>query len=66
MRIRVTVDAERCTGHGRCYTLAPEVFEPDDAGYCHIPREELDESLAGQARTGADNCPEDAITVEER
>ena len=27
---RVTVDADRCTGHGRCYTLAPDVFDADE------------------------------------
>jgi ferredoxin len=27
---RVSVDSEKCVGHGRCYVLAPEVFEEDD------------------------------------
>jgi ferredoxin len=27
---RVSVDADRCTGHGRCYTLAPDVFDADE------------------------------------
>ena len=30
---RVAVDADRCVGHGRCYTLAPEVFDSDERGY---------------------------------
>ncbi len=29
------VDTERCEGHGRCYALAPELFEPDDIGNGH-------------------------------
>ena len=31
---RVSVDAELCTGHGRCYTLAPDVFDADEVGHC--------------------------------
>ena len=30
--MKVHVDEERCEGHGRCYALAPAVFEPDDLG----------------------------------
>ena len=30
--MKVHVDEERCEGHGRCYALAPAVFEPDDVG----------------------------------
>ncbi len=30
---RVEIDTDRCSGHGRCYTLAPQVFAPDDEGY---------------------------------
>ncbi len=29
----VEIDTDRCSGHGRCYALAPEVFAPDDEGY---------------------------------
>ncbi len=31
--MRVVIDEERCTGHGRCYATAPEVFAADDDGY---------------------------------
>jgi ferredoxin len=63
--MKVMVDGPLCTGHGRCYSLAPDVFEPDEEGYnaqrdTHIDvpadREEL-------ARQGAHACPEGAITV---
>ena len=30
--MKVHVDQAKCQGHGRCYALAPEVFEPDDIG----------------------------------
>ncbi len=61
--VRIIVDSERCTGHGRCYTIAPEVYEPDDDGYCqHLPGPAPPE-LRDRAVLGAANCPEDAITV---
>ncbi len=61
--MRISVDRSICTGHGRCYALAPGVFEPDDDGYCVVPRPEIDPTLEEQARIGAGNCPEDAITI---
>ena len=30
--MKVRVDDTLCQGHGRCYALAPELFEPDDIG----------------------------------
>ncbi len=63
--MKVSVDRELCTGHGRCYTVAPTVFEPDDDGYCLIPREDVPPELEADARRGAANCPEDAIAVSE-
>ncbi len=63
--MRIRVDLGRCVGHGRCYVLAPEVFEEDERGYCVIPRAELPAELEAQARLGEGNCPEHAITVED-
>ena len=30
--MRVVVDGVKCQGHGRCYDLAPDMFEPDERG----------------------------------
>ena len=38
---RVAVDSDRCTGHGRCYTLAPDVFDADEVGHCLVLVDEL-------------------------
>ncbi len=57
------MDRSRCTGHGRCYVLSPEVFEPDDDGYCTTELTEVPADLLEQAQRGSANCPEDAITV---
>jgi ferredoxin len=63
--VKVRVDKETCVGHGRCYEVAPEVFGEDERGHCLIVREEVPKELAEQARYGADNCPEKAISIEE-
>jgi ferredoxin len=62
---RVRVDDAICTGHGRCYALAPEVFDADGAGHCRVVTPELPASLHAKALTAAANCPESAIVVEE-
>lgn len=74
--LRVEIDTDRCSGHGRCYALAPQVFEPDDEGYGRlIPPAASDGTTAGGAaglvsdehaeplRRAGINCPEYAITV---
>lgn len=61
--MKILVDRERCTGHGRCYTLAPDVYEPDDDGYCQENLDPVSVALTDLAVLGAANCPEDAITV---
>lgn len=61
--MRIAVDGEVCTGHGRCYTLAPELFAPDDQGHCVILVEEVPPELEDRARAGAANCPEGAISI---
>ncbi|MHC4993109.1 MAG: ferredoxin [Planctomycetota bacterium] len=60
----VSVDAEKCVGHGRCYVLAPEVFDEDERGHCVVISAQVPDALAEDARKGERNCPEHAIRVE--
>ena len=60
--MEVVLDVNRCTGHGRCYDLAPDVFEPDDDGYGRV-RAVIDPSQREAALAAARNCPEKAIIV---
>jgi ferredoxin len=62
--MKVTVDPEVCTGHGRCYVLAPDVYAPDDYGHCVVLHDDVGDDLLVQARAGADNCPERAISIQ--
>lgn len=63
--MRVRVDLAACTGHGRCYSLSPDMFGADDAGHCVLLHEDVPPELEDQARSGERNCPERAITVED-
>jgi ferredoxin len=62
--MRLELNAEVCTGHGRCYALAPEVFEPDDEGHCVIVVDgEVPAEMEAGARKGVANCPEGALSL---
>jgi ferredoxin len=65
--MRVKIDGENCSGHGRCAKYAPDVFRLDDDGYnadrgseIAVPRGQED-----KARLGVKSCPERAITIVE-
>jgi ferredoxin len=65
--MKLRVDPELCTGHGRCYALAPDVFSADEFGHCELRVVEIDDAdkaLLEQARLGVENCPERAIALE--
>jgi len=61
--MKVTVDAELCQGHARCWDLCPEVFDLDDEGYAYVTLAEVPPELEDKARQAARNCPERAITL---
>jgi ferredoxin len=61
--VKVRIDTDACTGHGRCYTLAPEVFDSDDSGHGFVISEELSDELRAKAMVGVQNCPEQAISI---
>lgn len=64
--MRIQVDTSVCSGHGRCYDLAPDVFDADDDGYVTLLIEgEVPAALEKDARIAVANCPERALTVEE-
>ena len=62
--MKIRLDTERCTGHGRCYVLAPEVFDEDDRGRCVLKFETVPAELSESARTGVESCPEHALETD--
>lgn len=59
--MKVTVDEDRCAGHGMCLTLCPEVFELNDDGWSVASPDEVPAELESAAREAIANCPERAI-----
>ena len=63
--MRIVFERDKCQGHGRCYALAPAVFESDDEGYAVLLVDgEVPAELEEQAQLAADNCPEYAIEIQ--
>ncbi len=64
--MKIVIDSDKCEGHNRCYSIAPELIEVDDFGYAtaagdgNVPAE-----LEEKARLAVDNCPEFAVTIVE-
>jgi len=63
----ISIDANKCMGHGRCYTVAPDLLSDDEEGFVAQRGQtwEVPDGLLGQAQEAAENCPEAAITVME-
>ncbi len=61
--MELRIDRDRCTGHGRCYSLAPELFDCDDEGFGRSLHDVVPEGLLDRARTAADACPERAVLL---
>jgi ferredoxin len=64
--MKVSIDADRCEGHGRCYSVCPDLFEPDEVGNGRpIGTGVVPKGLEARARLAEANCPEHAVVVEE-
>ena len=64
--MRVQVIDGKCQGHGRCYGLAPEVFDADDLGNAVVLNDGVvPAGSEANARLAAENCPEYALEVDE-
>lgn len=61
----ILIDRDKCVGHGRCYSLAPAVYDADDEGFSELTDGDTPATpeLREQARLGAETCPEGAISL---
>ncbi|MHB1928098.1 MAG: ferredoxin [Acidimicrobiales bacterium] len=62
--MRARIDPERCQGHGRCYSVAPELFGADDEGFGTVLSDPIPAGQEDKARLAAANCPEQAIHLD--
>jgi len=62
--MKVSVDASACMGHGRCYDVAPGLFEDDDEGYSVVKGDgQVPPGAADAARLAVRLCPERAVRL---
>jgi ferredoxin len=62
--MKLRIDSTTCTGHGRCYSLAPQLFDSDEFGHGVVLRAEVPDDLLDAARSAVENCPERAISLQ--
>jgi ferredoxin len=63
--MKLSVDGESCTGHGRCYRIAPDLLTYDEEGYVTIRDQtiEVPNDQLEAAEEAAGTCPEEAISL---
>jgi ferredoxin len=60
--MKVSVDDQRCRGHGVCVTLCPEVFSLTDDGYAVAIESDVPNGFEGATQEAIESCPEQAIS----
>jgi ferredoxin len=64
--MRVTIDQDRCQGHGRCFSLAPALFDSDELGNGTVLGDgSVPPDIEQLAALAVANCPEGAVALEE-
>lgn len=65
--MKLRIDGALCSGHGRCYSIASDVYTPDDEGFSdnRDAEREVRQGFEEAAREGARSCPEEAISISE-
>ena len=65
MGAELSVDAAKCTGHGRCYTVAPNLLSDDEEGFVTLRGNSMaiDDAQLADAEDAEAACPERAITL---
>jgi ferredoxin len=65
--MKIKVDAELCSGQGRCYTVSPELFQSDEEGFVVQRGTEFEVAAEDEeaALLAVASCPEGAISVVE-
>ncbi len=63
MGMKLTVDRNRCAGHGLCEEAAPQLLHLDDEGKCVIDVEDIEEKDLEAAKMAVRVCPVIALTL---
>jgi len=63
--MKVKVDPDACMGCGVCETIVEEVFELGDEGFAIVLMDPVPEPFRDLVQQAFDECPEEAISIEE-
>jgi ferredoxin len=63
--MKVFVDSDLCLGCGICEGIAPDVFTLGPDPIATVLLNPVPENLWADVRESAEQCPEEAITIEE-
>lgn len=61
--MKITIDANVCTGHGVCESIRPDIFEVSDDGMAHLLTDELNEQDRDDLLEAVDQCPTQALKL---
>ncbi|HVL00883.1 MAG TPA: cytochrome P450, partial [Dongiaceae bacterium] len=59
----ISIDRQLCQGHSMCMGEAPDLFRVDSSGFSHILQASPDMALLEKARSAAQYCPNQAISI---
>jgi ferredoxin len=63
--MKVTIDPDICLGCGICEGIAPDVFQLGSNPHAVVILNPVPEYLRKDVRDAVDQCPEEAIEIEE-
>ena len=63
--MKARVERDLCSGTSLCVGTCPEVFELDEEGISVVKVDQIPQELEAKTKEAAENCPTDAIIVEE-
>jgi ferredoxin len=63
--MKVKVDEDLCLGCGICEGLAPDVFSLANEPFAEVLVDVVPAEMEDDVRQAAEDCPEEAITIEE-
>lgn len=62
--MQAKVDQDKCIGSAQCTQTCPEVFNLEE-GKAKVIVDQVPKEVEGKCKEAAENCPVDAITVQE-
>ena len=63
--MKANVDKDTCIACGLCPSICPECFDMDDDGKACAIVDEVPQEFLDKAKEAEENCPVDAISIEE-